>query len=102
MELNLKMREVLIYFALKYKGNWELIHSAINLKEEIDINYLNVEMGKIKCNIVTLIDQNYPEQLKKIYQPPFVLFYYGDLSLLKNDSFSIVTLLYLLFHSNTK
>lgn len=85
MELNLKMREVLIYFALKYKGNWELIHSAINLKEEIDINYLNVEMGKIKYNIVTLIDQNYPEQLKKIYQPPFVLFYYGDLSLLKND-----------------
>jgi DNA processing protein len=30
---------------------------------------------------VTIIDEQYPEALKKIYKPPFVLFYYGDLGL---------------------
>lgn len=85
MELNMKIRNVLIYFALKYKGNWEQIHKAINLQEKLDEDYLNEELKKIKCNIVTVIDEEYPEQLKKIYQPPFVLFYYGDLSILKNS-----------------
>ena len=85
MELNVEMRELLIYLALKYKGDWERIYSAINLKEKIDFKYLNGELRKIKCKIVTLIDEEYPNQLKKIYQPPFVLFYYGDLSLLDSQ-----------------
>ena len=84
MELNARMKEVLIYFALKYKGDWKRIYEAINLKEEVEEKSIQEEIAKVKCNIVTIIDENYPKQLKNIYQPPFVLFYYGDLSLLDN------------------
>ncbi len=33
---------------------------------------------------MTLLDDDYPDSLKHIYRPPFVLFYYGDLSLVQD------------------
>lgn len=39
---------------------------------------------------LTILDPEYPEYLKQIYQPPAVLFYQGDLSLLNNNLISIV------------
>ena len=77
-------REKIIYFALKYKGNWQKIYDAFKNKEEMDDNYYFSEMKKINYKVVTIIDDDYPSQFKTIYQPPFALFYYGNLSLLKN------------------
>lgn len=39
---------------------------------------------------LTILDSEYPEYLKQIYQPPAVLFYQGDLSLLSSNLISIV------------
>ena len=39
---------------------------------------------------LTILDPEYPEYLKQIYQPPAVLFYQGDLSLLSSNLVSIV------------
>jgi DNA processing protein len=45
----------------------------------------------ISCNYVTIIDKEYPKRLKNIYQPPFVLFYKGDLKILESSkSISVV------------
>jgi DNA processing protein len=38
-------------------------------------------IGLVKSDFVTLVDEAYPEQLKKITQPPFVLYYKGDVKL---------------------
>jgi DNA processing protein len=39
---------------------------------------------------ITILDNDYPDQLREIYNPPAVLFYEGNLSLLKRESLSVV------------
>ena len=76
------MRKVLLYFALKYQGDYKKILSAITEKEQPDLNELKEIESKINCKYVTLLDKEYPPYFKNIGTPPFILFYYGDISLL--------------------
>ena len=70
-------REILISVVIKNKGEWQKILADIQAK--------NVEEEPLATNqsCLTLVDQDYPTSLKQGYQPPFVLFYEGDLSLFK-------------------
>jgi DNA processing protein len=77
----LKGREIIIYLSIKYRGDWNKIYAAIKAKEMVDEEEVNKEVSSLPCKTVAIIDEEYPESLKKIYKPPFVLFYYGDLSL---------------------
>ena len=88
------MNIILIYFAIKYKGYFHDIYNAIKKKEFIPIDELEIiknkiENGEIKA--ITIIDDEYPESLKLINNPPFVLFYEGNKELLKNDNKMILT-----------
>lgn len=78
------MNKVLLYFALKYDGDWDQIYQALEHKEKISFEVLDTFVAKIKCQYITILDPQYPPSLKSIYKPPFVLFYYGDFNLLKN------------------
>ena len=49
----------------------------------IPIDNLLSEYFSRKIHLITIFDDAYPEQLKTIYQPPWVLFAKGDISLLK-------------------
>ena len=71
------MRKVLLYFALKYQGDYKKILNAIAEKEQISQEELETVESKIKCNYITLLDDDYPVVLKNTGTPPFVLFYYG-------------------------
>lgn len=84
------MRSILVYFSVKYNGNWKDIYQAITSKEQIDFNEKNIVYQKYKDQVLTIIDSEYPEKLKNVYCPPFVLFYKGDISLLKETIVSIV------------
>ena len=75
-------KEILLYLSIKYKGNWEAIYNAINQKEKLSENEVKILNSTIKSKYVTILDKEYPEYLKSIFRPPFVLFYYGNLSLL--------------------
>ena len=77
-------KRVLLYLSLKYKGDWDMIFSNVG-KEVVDEEYLNQELSKMKFKYVTILDKEYPEQLKGIYKPPLVLYYYGDINLLKKE-----------------
>lgn len=83
-------RKILLYLALKYGGDWEAIYDAVKNKEELNVEEVESSNSKIKCNFVTIIDSDYPEKLKSIYKPPFVLFYYGDLELTKRRCLTVV------------
>lgn len=74
-------RKILLYLSIKYKGNWDEIYEAIKKKENIDREEVEVVVNNINCQYVTIVDENYPESLKHIYKPPFVLFYHGDFNL---------------------
>ena len=43
-----------------------------------------------KLNKITIEDQEYPEQLKKIKNPPIKLYYEGNIKLLKSNIISII------------
>lgn len=80
----MEARNILIYLSLKYDGDWNKIYNAIKTKENVDKDAVEKCIEKIKCKAVTLIDDNYPSILKEISNPPFVIFYYGDLTLISD------------------
>lgn len=53
-------------------------------KEPIDSKIFNELKRKLLLNFITILDDIYPETLKKIANPPFVLFYKGDIDLINN------------------
>ena len=75
-------RETLIYFSLKYKGDWENIYNALSSKEEIDEKEAKKLLSTLTTKAITCLDDEYPETLKPISRPPFVLYYYGNIKLL--------------------
>jgi len=85
------VRDVILYFALKYKGDWNLIYKAIKDLEDIDVDEYDDLKKKLKANFITILDNEYPEKLKNISRPPYVLFYYGNIDLLNcNNTLAVV------------
>ncbi len=75
------MNIILIYFAIKYKGDWDAIYKALEDKEKVTLKQLRIlekSINEGKVNAITILDMDYPNQLKKAYKPPFVLFYEGN------------------------
>lgn len=77
-------REILVYLSLKYNGDWDNIFSDISLHKEYDEKEVQAEIKIVKSNYITIVDEEYPESLRQMYKPPFVLFYYGDISLISD------------------
>ena len=80
----LEARELLIYYSIKYKGDWDKILESLRYKADVNEEELEQYLANMKCKAVTYLDAEYPSALKQIYKPPFVLYYQGDLSLLKD------------------
>ncbi len=78
------MENVLLYFSLKYSGNWDKIYKALDTKERISKEEITNVLQKINCNFITILSPFYPNSLKYIHKPPFVLFYKGDINLISN------------------
>lgn len=78
----IKGRMIVIYLAVKYQGDWEKILQAIKQREDIDYEKAEKVVRELPFQAITILDPEYPDSLKNIYRPPFVLFYYGDFSLL--------------------
>ena len=76
------MEEILAYFSIKYEGDWDKIYGAINRKEKVDSSQMRETLDRNTSKYITLIGDKYPDRLKHIYKPPFVLFYKGDIDLI--------------------
>lgn len=91
--------EILVALAIKCNGDWENIMNTLNLKdrderyassgmeawiEDLDLEKCLEIAKNSNFKYTTIVSDDYPEHLKQIHMPPFVLFYYGDLSLLSN------------------
>lgn len=75
----LRGRDLLIYLSLKYNGDWERIYSAVKVKEPVKADDVLTAIQTVKSRTMTIIDEDYPNALKGVYKPPFVLYYYGDI-----------------------
>lgn len=79
-------RDVLLYLSIKYRGDWDKIIKGIRNHEDFSFQEAEETVKKITCSTLTLLDPLYPESLRHSYQPPVVLYYYGNLSLLEKES----------------
>lgn len=67
-----------------------------DLREKAISAYYNDEYNKAilrinaQCQVISFFDQEYPEKLRQIYQPPLVIFARGDISLLQKKIVTIV------------
>ena len=84
------MRELLIYLSYIYKGDYNKIKKAIENKEDYTKEVILNKINEIKSHVVTILDKTYPKQLLELKDPPFVLYYYGDLNLVNLDCISMI------------
>jgi DNA processing protein len=85
----IKGRDILVWLSIKYEGDWNSIYQAIKNKELVDEEQVTKSINDVSDKYVTIIDEDYPEKLKKIYKPPFVLYYKGDLDLINQTNLAI-------------
>ena len=84
------MEDIILYFVVKYEGDFDKIYYAIMSKEEVDYSKIKEIKENIGCEYVTIISKKYPLKLKHLNRPPFIIFYKGNLSLLDNKCISII------------
>lgn len=70
--------------ALRFEGNWESIYDTIKQRKPAKIEEVEDRLNHLPCSAVTLVDALYPESLKRIAKPPFVLFYRGDITCIQD------------------
>ncbi|KRL63598.1 DNA protecting protein DprA [Lactobacillus psittaci DSM 15354] len=85
-----KMWEILTILAFpKQVSQTDLLALPVNLSSLAQKAFSNIdhakaiELIKAQCQIITIMDEIYPELLRESYHPPLILFAKGDLSLLK-------------------
>ena len=80
-------RDIVIYLSYLYDGDWEKIYAAIHRNDyDYDNEIIKKRIALMKCGALTIFDENYPKYLFNVPHPPFVIYYYGDISLLYEPS----------------
>lgn len=79
------MEDILVYLSIIHNGDWNKIYQDIVEKKAIDKEDVEETLKSVTYPYITLLNSNYPECLKYIFKPPFVLFYKGDINLLNNN-----------------
>ena len=75
---------LLVALAVLHQGDWGQIYRALSEKKYPDEYEVDALYNSVKAKTLTILDEGYPSYLKRYLHPPFVLFYYGDISLLRN------------------
>ena len=90
----MKARNLLIYLSVRHKGDFDKIYADLVRHENNPTDEeVNATLQKVTSSCITILDEDYPEYLKKkVYQPPFVLYYYGDISLIKDENKNIAVI----------
>lgn len=91
------MNSVLLYLALFHDGNWHAIYKDILSKIYINETQRNEAEEKLRksdgIKYITLLDTDYyPDSFKSIFKPPFILFYKGNIELLKSSKKKIAVI----------
>ena len=68
----------------------ETVKNILESKNENLINYHLKYMKENKIEIINIFEKEYPENLKKIYDPPVCLFIKGDKNILNNPNIAII------------
>lgn len=70
--------------------NKENINKILDIYYKQNIDNIMFYIKKNNIKVISINDKEYPESLKRIYDPPIVLYANGNLNLLNNKSIAIV------------
>ena len=78
-------KKLIAALAVKHRGDWELIYKDLHHRGAFD-DPIEIErlLKQIRCNYITICDREYPDYLRNYPEPPFALFYSGDISLISD------------------
>lgn len=82
------MNDLIIYFSYLFKGNNFEIYKALKNKIKVteeEINDVKKMLEKNNIKTLTVFDDDYPFGLKQLRYSPFVLYYKGNIDLLKEN-----------------
>ncbi len=72
---SIDMSDILIYLDYVYKGDFDKTYEHIKNKKPL--NLVKVQevssMVRIRKDVTTIFDKDYPEKFKKVSKPPFVI-----------------------------
>ena len=71
-------REAILWYAIQYDGDWKKIGNAIKAHENYSIIHYPYAY-------ITIMDDAYPDAFKRLRYPPWIIFYQGDINLLKEN-----------------
>ena len=75
-------KQIIFNLVLQYGGSWEKICDAIKNKTQPSVV---ADESDDWHSFLNILDEEYPSKFKELYQPPFGIFYKGNLSLFNND-----------------
>lgn len=95
------MKELLYSFAHVTAKEYQQLESGIIepneqlkvkliLAKRLRLDYIEACLEESNVRYITIHDNDYPQLLKEIYDPPYILYYRGNKKLLKNRMFAIV------------
>ena len=70
--------------------NEEIINEILDKKYRNNLEKYEEYMYKNNIQYITILDEQYPEKLKNIYDKPIILFTKGNIELLKKDAIAII------------
>lgn len=77
------MREQILSYAIKYRGEYPLIKKAIDRNE-------SWHKAAYEGHYITILDDEYPKELFDLENPPYILFYEGNLSFLQGRKICVI------------
>jgi len=87
------MREKLIALSMVKKGNWDEIRRFLQqdskLKSIDDVAAYQL-VNQLNCEVVTIMDSDYPTMWHEMSKPPFVMYLKGNRELLAKTSVAII------------
>lgn len=85
------MREKLITLSYIFNGDVIKMKQAIECNLDIKVNQSFIKKLKEEnVNAITILDENYPKALLELYNPPYVLYFLGNMELLKNYMVGVI------------
>lgn len=82
------MNYYLLYFFKKYNGDWNKIYNALKYHELVSKESIELVKNDVianKINFFTLLDEDiYPKSFENIKKAPFLMYFKGNIDLLKS------------------
>ncbi len=84
------MQEDILFYSLKYAGNYQQISQALKNNEAIDSILFDKLKKRCQSNYVVITQENYPKVFYDLKNPPFVVYYYGNIQLASQETIGII------------